>query len=212
MGLVMKNILVALSMFLLSVPAMAQKTFEKYTVGYESGNKGIQVDGDDGVIVVVSKKDDRKITKHQEFYVSIINQSQNRFNFDPSKIQVEAINKNKSESCEVYTCDEWVKKEKTRILLWGPNNVEEQSVRTNVKGADGKTTTIETKAQVVTNANDEARAQAEASINSRYFKRVTINAGQMRYGMVVAKNPKAQNLILKVPVNGNIYIFDLSKE
>lgn len=33
----------------------------------------------------------------------------------------------------------------------------------------------------------------------------------MRYGMVVAKNPKAQNLILKVPVNGNIYIFDLSK-
>ena len=141
-----------------------------------------------------------------------INQSQNRFNFDPSKIQVEAINKNKSESCEVYTCDEWVKKEKTRILLWGPNNVEEQTVSTNVKGADGKTTTIETKAQIVTNANDEARAQAEASINSRYFKRVTINAGQMRYGMVVAKNPKAQNLILKVPVNGNIYIFDLSKE
>lgn len=208
----MKKILFVLSMFLLSVPAMAQKTFEKYTVGYESGNKGIQVDGDDGVIVVVSKKDDRKITKHQEFYVSIINQSQNRFNFDPSKIQVEAINKNKTESCEVYTCDEWVKKEKTRILLWGPNNVEEQSVRTNVEGADGKTTTIETKAQVVTNANDEARAQAEASINSRYFKRVTINAGQMRYGMVVAKNPKAQNLILKVPVNGNIYIFDLSKE
>lgn len=82
----------------------------------------------------------------------------------------------------------------------------------DVKGADGKTTTIETKAQIVTNANDEARAQAEASINSRYFKRVTINAGQMRYGMVVAKNPKAQNLILKVPVNGNIYIFDLSKE
>lgn len=208
----MKKILFALSMFLLSVPVMAQKTFEKYTVGYESGNKGIQVDGDDGVIVVVSKKDDRKITKHQEFYVSIINQSQNRFNFDPSKIQVEAINKNKTETCEVYTCDEWVKKEKTRILLWGPNNVEEQSVRTNVKGADGKNTTIETKAQVVTNANDEARAQAEASINSRYFKRVTINAGQMRYGMVVAKNPKAQNLILKVPVNGNIYIFDLSKE
>lgn len=208
----MKKILFALSMFLLSVPAMAQKTFEKYTVGYESGNKGIQVDGDDGVIVVVSKKDDQKITKHQEFYVSIINQSQNRFNFDPSKIQVEAINKNKSESCEVYTCDEWVKKEKTRILLWGPNNVEEQSVSTNVKGADGKITTIETKAQIVTNANDEARAQAEASINSRYFKRVTINAGQMRYGMVVAKNPKAQNLILKVPVNGNIYIFDLSKE
>lgn len=210
----MKKILFALSMFLLSVPAMAQKTFEKYTVGYESGNKGIQVDGDDGVIVVVSKKDDRKITKHQEFYVSIINQSQNRFNFDPSKIQVEAINKNKSESCEVYTCDEWVKKEKTRILLWGPNNnnVEEQSVSTNVKGADGKTTTIETKAQIVTNANDEARAQAEASINSRYFKRVTINTGQMRYGMVVAKNPKAQNLILKIPVNGNIYIFDLSKE
>lgn len=30
--------------------------------------------------------------------------------------------------------------------------------------------------------------------------------------MVVAKNPKAQNLILKIPVNGNIYIFDLSKE
>lgn len=208
----MKKILFALSMFLLSGPAMAQKTFEKYTVGYESGNKGIQVDGDDGVIVVVSKKDDRKITKHQEFYVSIINQSQNRFNFDPSKIQVEAINKNKTESCEVYTCDEWVKKEKTRILLWGPNNVEEQSVSTNVKGVDGKTTTIETKAQVVTNANDEARAQAEASINSRYFKRVTINAGQMRYGMVVAKNPKAQNLIVKVPVNGNIYIFDLSKE
>lgn len=208
----MKKILFALSMFLLSVPAMAQKTFEKYTVGYESGNKGIQVDGDDGVIVVVSKKDDRKITKHQEFYVSIINQSQNRFNFDPSKIQVEAINKNKTESCEVYTCDEWVKKEKTRILLWGPNNVEEQSVSTNVKGADGKTTTIETKAQIVTNANDEARAQAEASINSRYFKRVTITAGQMRYGMVVAKNPKAQNLILKIPVNGNIYIFDLSKE
>lgn len=208
----MKKILFALSMFLLSVPVMAQKIFEKYTVGYESGNKGIQVDGDDGVIVVVSKKDDRKITKHQEFYVSIINQSQNRFNFDPSKIQVEAINKNKSETCEVYNCDEWVKKEKTRILLWGPNNVEEQSVSTNVKGVDGKTTTIETKAQVVTNANDEARAQAEASINSRYFKRVTINAGQMRYGMVVAKNPKAQNLILKVPVNGNIYIFDLSKE
>lgn len=208
----MKKIIFALSMFLLSVPVMAQKTFEKYTVGYESGNKGIQVDGDDGVIVVVSKKDDRKITKHQEFYVSIINQSQNRFNFDPSKIQVEAINKNKTESCEVYTCDEWVKKEKTRILLWGPNNVEEQSVSTNVKGSDGKTTTIETKAQVVTNANDEARAQAEASINSRYFKRVTINAGQMRYGMVVAKNPKAQNLIVKVPVNGNIYIFDLSKE
>lgn len=208
----MKKILFALSMFLLSVPAMAQKTFEKYTVGYESGNKGIQVDGDDGVIVVVSKKDDRKIIKHQEFYVSIINQSQNRFNFDPSKIQVEAINKNKSESCEVYTCDEWVKKEKTRILLWGPNNVEEQSVSTNVTGADGKTTTIKTKAKIVTNANDEARAQAEASINSRYFKRVTINAGQMRYGMVVAKNPKAQNLILKVPVNGNIYIFDLSKE
>ena len=208
----MKKILFALSMFLLSVPVMAQKTFEKYTVGYESGNKGIQVDGDDGVVVVVSKKDDRKITKHQEFYVSIINQSQNRFNFDPSKIQVEAITKNKTESCEVYTCDEWVKKEKTRILLWGPNNVEEQSVSTNVKGADGKTTTIKTKAQFVTNANDEARAQAEASINSRYFKRVTINAGQMRYGMVVAKNPKAQNLILKVPVNGNIYIFDLSKE
>ncbi len=208
----MKKILFALSMFLLSVPVMAQKTFEKYTVGYESGNKGIQVDGDDGVIVVVSKKDDRKITKHQEFYVSIINQSQNRFNFDPSKIQVEAINKNKTESCEVYTCDEWVKKEKTRILLWGPNNVEEQSVSTNVKGADGKTATIETKAQIVTNANDEAMAQAEASINSRYFKRVTINAGQMRYGMVVAKNPKAQNLIVKVPVNGNIYIFDLSKE
>lgn len=52
----MKKILFALSMFLLSVSAMAQKTFEKYTVGYESGNKGIQVDGDDGVIVVVSKK------------------------------------------------------------------------------------------------------------------------------------------------------------
>lgn len=39
----MKKILFALSMFLLSVPVMAQKTFEKYTVGYESGNKGIQV-------------------------------------------------------------------------------------------------------------------------------------------------------------------------
>ena len=33
----MRKILFALSMFLLSVPSMAQKTFEKYTVGYESG-------------------------------------------------------------------------------------------------------------------------------------------------------------------------------
>lgn len=196
-----------------SIPSMAQKTFNQCTVGYESGNKGIQVNGDNGVIVVLSKKDDNKINKHQELFVSIINNSTNRFNFDPSKISVEAINKNKTEACGVYSCDEWVKKENTRILLWGPNNSETQTVKTEVKGANGLTTaTAETKTEVVTNANDEARAQAEADINSKYFKRVTIGAGQIRYGMVVAKNPKAQNLIVKVPVNGNMYVFDLSKE
>lgn len=206
-------IFISMVMLLGSVSSMAQKTFDKCTVGYESGNKGIQVDGDNGIIVVVSKKDDGKILKHQDFYVMVINQSQNRFNFDPTKIKVEAINKGKSEAYDVYTCDEWIKKEKTKILLWGPNNIETQSVKTEVKGANGLTTsTAETKTQVRTNANDEARAQAEADINSKYFKRVTINAGQMRYGMVVAKNPKAQNMIVKVPVNGNTYVFDFSKE
>lgn len=209
----MKMIFISMVMLLGSVSSMAQKTFDKCTVGYESGNKGIQVDGDNGIIVVVSKKDDGKILKHQDFYVMVINQSQNRFNFDPTKIKVEAINKGKSEAYDVYTCDEWIKKEKTKILLWGPNNIETQSVKTEVKGANGLTTsTAETKTQVRTNANDEARAQAEADINSKYFKRVTINAGQMRYGMVVAKNPKAQNMIVKVPVNGNTYVFDFSKE
>lgn len=206
-------IFISMVMLLGSVSSMAQKTFDKCTVGYESGNKGIQVDGDNGIIVVVSKKDDGKILKHQDFYVMVINQSQNRFNFDPTKIKVEAINKGKSEAYDVYTCDEWIKKEKTKILLWGPNNIETQSVKTEVKGANGLTTsTAETKTQVRTNANDEARAQAEADINRKYFKRVTINAGQMRYGMVVAKNPKAQNMIVKVPVNGNTYVFDFSKE
>lgn len=209
----MKMIFISMVMLLGSVSSMAQKTFDKCTVGYESGNKGIQVDGDNGIIVVVSKKDDGKILKHQDFYVMVINQSQNRFNFDPTKIKVEAINKGKSEAYDVYTCDEWIKKEKTKILLWGPNNIETQSVKTEVKGANGLTTsTAETKTQVRTNANDEARAQAEADINRKYFKRVTINAGQMRYGMVVAKNPKAQNMIVKVPVNGNTYVFDFSKE
>lgn len=209
----MKKILFMMAVLLGSITSMAQKTFDQCTVGYESGNKGIQINGDNGIIVVVAKKDDNKINKHQDFYVSIINQGTSRFNFDPGKITVEAINKNKTETCAVYTCDEWVKKEKTRILLWGPNNSETQTIKTEVKGANGLTTgTAETTTEIVTNANDEARAKAESDINSKYFKRVTIGAGQMRYGMVVAKNPKAQNLIVKVPVNGNIYMFDLSKE
>lgn len=208
----MKMILLSMVMLLGSVSSMAQKTFDKCVVGYSYGQKAICVEGDNGISVVVSKKDDNKVLKHQELHVVVVNNGQSTFNFDPTKIIVEATNKGKVESCAVYTCDEWVKKEKTRILLWGPNNTETQTVKTEVSSSNGQNTTIETKANIRTGANDEARAEAEANINAKYFKRVTILARQTQQGMIVAKNPKAQNMIVKVPVNGNTYVFDFSKE
>lgn len=209
----MKKLFLFLLVMVISLPTQAQKTYDQCIIKYEGGQKGMQINGDDGTIVVVSKKDDGKIVKHQDFYVGVINNSNKEYNFNPTSIKVEAINKGKKEVFKVYSCDEWIKKEKTRILLWGPNNSETQSVKTQIKDANGITkSTIESKSEIITNANDEARANAEAEINARYFKRVTIPNGQVRYGMVVAKNPKSQNLILTIPVNNNIYVFDLSKE
>lgn len=208
----MKKIILVLILLISNLSLTAQKRFDKCTVSYNDGQKIVEVKGDDGVTVIITKKDDNMVTKHQNLFLMIINESSSNFNFDPSKISVETVNKGKKVYSSIYTCDEWIKKEKTRIFLWGPNNTESQTVNTKVQNSDGSTTTIETQVDVVTNANDKARANAEDVINSTYFKRVTIYPGQSQQGIIVAKNPKAQNIIVSVPVNGNIYIIDFSNE
>lgn len=208
----MKKIILVLTLLISNLSLTAQNRFDKCTVSYNDGQKIVEVKGDNGVTVIIAKKDDNMVTKHQNLFLMIINESPNNFNFDPSKISVETVNKGKKVYSSIYTCEEWIKKEKTRIFLWGPNNTESQTVNTKVQNSDGSTTTIETKVDVVTNANDKARADAEGVINSTYFKRVTIYSGQSQQGIIVAKNPKAQNIIVSVPVNGNIYVIDFSNE
>lgn len=114
----MKKIFIVLTLLISNLSLTAQKRFDKCTVSYNDGQKIVEVKGDDGVTVIIAKKDDNTVTKHQNLFLMIINESQNNFNFDPSKISVETVNKGKK-VYTIYTCDEWIRKEKTRIFLWG---------------------------------------------------------------------------------------------
>lgn len=210
----MKHIFLLLTLFC-CLTANAQQVFDNMTIEYKNAKKVMCIKSSDNVSVLVAIPDNGKLDKHLELDVVVANNGETNFNVNPSNFSIEEINKGKSSQCGVYTCDEWVKKEKTRILLWGPNNVEQQTVKTNVttgSGTQTTTSTIETKVDVRTNANDEARADAESSIRSKYLTRTTVRANDIVYGMVVAKNKKAQNLIITIPINGNKYVFDLSRE
>ena len=207
--------IIAITIYLFSIITItAQNVYTGNDVKYIDGEKALFAEGDS---ITVGISFSEKIVKNHSFYIMIANNASQSFNFNPEKIKVQYIKNGVESECGVYSKDEYLKKEKRQILWFGPSNVRNVTVsgESTLKDNSGfNVSKTETKVhtQVYTGEKDKAYEEAEERVNSQYFKKTTVFPNDQKVGMVVAKNPKVKNLIIKIPLNGNLYIFDLSKE
>lgn len=197
----MKCVLICISLLFLSTTLYGQKVFQGDTVKFLDGNKVILCNGDNVDVAVLFSEN---IEKNHVIWITITNSTSHDINFDPSNIKVVYTKKGNIEVQKVFTYEQYLKRKKRQLFWFGPSNIEP------ISQIQVQSMIITT--QVYTGAHDKAVSDIEDKLRAYYLKKTTIFANGTVSGMVVAKNPKIDNFFIRIPINNNMYVFNLSQE
>lgn len=211
----MKCVLISICLLFLSTTLYGQRIFQGDTVKFLDGNKVILCNGDNVEVAVLFSEN---IEKNHTFWITISNSTSYDINFDPSNIKVVYVKKGEKEEHEVFTYEQYLKRKKRQLFWFGPSNIEQvshtqgQSKIKDEHGMEVASVESHVTTQVYTGAHDKAVSNVENKLRANYLKKTTIFANGTVSGMVVAKNPKVDNLVVRIPINNNMYVFNLSQE
>ena len=143
-----------------------QNILEGKVVKYYNGTKVILC-SNNGLDVGIGI-DGNKINKHQKIYIIVFNHVDKSILVDPSNIHVAYVKYGERHDCEIYSCDEYVRKVRRNILWFGPSNTGTiyTTGTSNSYDSYGNSTTTRTSVatNVYTGANNEASDDAEFDI------------------------------------------------
>lgn len=202
----------------------SQKVYNSETSIYKDGVQQIAY-RENGLTLIGSAEIGAKyfgFGKEVVFGLYVWNEENESIDINPSKIKAYTEKKNKRKDIKVYTAKEYESKIHKAIIWFGPDNVEkvkvEQSSTTvNVKdkygitqsSAEGNTVT---EVKQYTGGRDKALQQATEYVDNNYLRRNTLSKGDKINGIVVAANPKNDNITFTVCINNDTFVFRFDLE
>ena len=159
------------------------------------------------------------------FYITVLYNGDVPVNVGPKNIKLSVANGKGFTESDVLTAKEYLKRIKTNILLWGPDNIEKvASVETETKVRDVNSWGVETGSginstttasmSVYTGAADEAYSSAEEFVKAEYLKTNTLLKGDELNGFVatkISRKAKKNPIEIKMELGGDIYIFNFEE-
>lgn len=203
----MKKILFII-LTLISSSAYGQ-VYDDHVISYKDGN-AIYMNQKNGFTIGVSKT---KVGGNIKITFAFINNTGEAVNILHENISAEYVNK-KGENLpiEIRTYEDVRRKERNKVLWFGPDNKEIVNAKTEVKNEYGLVIgSVDTKAEVYTGKADEAYEKVEEQMQD-YLRSNTLFDGQQLKGYVLIKKPKAKTFSLEIKIGKAIYKYVLPVE
>lgn len=192
---------------------------------------GYRIQGD-VVVGMTNYKEKTDYGKYYQIIIFIKNLGDNSILFDPSEITSEIYDKKEVKSdLLVYTHERFMKKVKrtqawsmallgfasglnagtagyqtTYTTTYSPGSMPYTSVSRTYNPSAASAANIAATTQMIT--LDKMMKEDGKIISEGYLKKTTIHADEGVLGYVNIKYKKGENMIIYIPVNGNVYKFD----
>lgn len=211
----MKKNILSLLFVCLSFCAYSQNEYTTPHAAYVDGEQLLVYDNDKVFISAIARitSQDYGFGNDLKIALSITNKSDTPFNFIPEESTAYEIRKGKEKELKVYSSKEFLKRMRKNILWFGPDNVENVSVSTEVKDGTGKKIgSVSSKTQVYTGAADEAFDNAEEYVRKNYLKKNTLIKGNEVKGVLAVQKPKGDSVFFNLKVGEDVYVFNFLLE